>query len=67
MFIPGWVTSFLIDYRDGNSAQIGYVTVGFWVGIILGRFLLVQAATKIGGRNVVYMFIIDVGVFQLLV
>jgi hypothetical protein len=29
--ISGWVISFLINYRDGNPAQVGYVTAGFWV------------------------------------
>jgi fucose permease len=32
--ISGWVISFLINYRDGNPAQVGYVTAGFWVCII---------------------------------
>lgn len=29
--ISGWVISFLIDYRDGDPAQVGFVTAGFWV------------------------------------
>ena len=29
--ISGWVISFLINYRAGNPAQVGYVTSGFWV------------------------------------
>lgn len=30
--ISGWVISFLINYRDGDPARVGYVTAGFWVG-----------------------------------
>jgi fucose permease len=29
--ISGWVISFLISYRDGDPASVGYVTSGFWV------------------------------------
>lgn len=27
----GWVISFLISYRDGDPAKVGYVSAGFWV------------------------------------
>ena len=29
--ISGWVISFLINYRGGDPARVGYVTAGFWV------------------------------------
>jgi MFS family permease len=29
--ISGWVISFLISYRDGDPASVGYVSSGFWV------------------------------------
>lgn len=29
--ISGWVISFLINYRGGDPAKVGYVTAGFWV------------------------------------
>ena len=29
--ISGWVISFLISYRGGDPASVGYVTAGFWV------------------------------------
>jgi fucose permease len=29
--ISGWVISFLINYRNGDPAKVGYVTAGFWV------------------------------------
>jgi len=29
--ISGWVISYLINYRDGDPAQVGFVTAGFWV------------------------------------
>ena len=29
--ISGWFISFLINYRGGDPARVGYVTAGFWV------------------------------------
>jgi hypothetical protein len=29
--ISGWIISYLIKYRDGDPAKVGYVTAGFWV------------------------------------
>lgn len=29
--ISGWFISYLINYRDGDPAKVGYVTAGFWV------------------------------------
>lgn len=65
--ISRWVISFLIKYRNGDPGQVGYVTAGFWAGITLGRFLLVQPATKIGERTSVYPLVIGAAAFQLLV
>jgi fucose permease len=29
--ISGWFISYLINYRNGDPAKVGYVTAGFWV------------------------------------
>lgn len=65
--ISGWLISFLINYRNGDPAHVGYVTSGFWGGITLGRFLLVHPATKIGERTSVYILTLGAAAFQLLV
>jgi len=65
--ISGWVISFLINYRDGHPAHVGYVTSGFWAGITIGRFVLVQPAHKIGARISVVALIAGSAAFQLLV
>ena len=65
--ISGWVISFLIDYRDGDSSQVGYVTAGFWGGITLGRFLLVAPSHKIGDRISVVVLVAGTAAFQFLV
>ncbi|KAF2241064.1 MFS general substrate transporter [Trematosphaeria pertusa] len=51
--ISGWVISFLINYRDGDPARVGYVTAGFWGGITIGRFVLTHLAPKVGEKNFV--------------
>lgn len=65
--ISGWLISFLINYRNGDPGQVGYVTAGFWAGITLGRFLLVQPAIKMGEKNAAYGFTFGAAAFQLLV
>ncbi|KAF2227083.1 major facilitator superfamily domain-containing protein [Elsinoe ampelina] len=55
--ISGWVISYLITARNGDPAQVGYVTSGFWGGITLGRFVLVYIAGRIGERLSVYILI----------
>lgn len=62
--ISGWVISFLIDYRNGDPAHVGYVTSGFWGGITLGRFLLVIPAHKIGDRVSLVLLIAGTAAFQ---
>ncbi|KAJ4410831.1 hypothetical protein N0V91_001759 [Didymella pomorum] len=51
--VSGWIISYLINYRDGDPAKVGYVTAGFWAGITLGRFVLTHAAPRIGEFNYV--------------
>ncbi|KAK5089162.1 hypothetical protein LTR05_003386 [Lithohypha guttulata] len=65
--ISGWVISFLIDYRNGDPTQVGYVTSGFWGGITLGRFLLVMPCHKIGDRISIVILIAGTAAFQFMV
>ena len=65
--LSGWVISFLIHYRNGDPAHVGYVTSGFWAGITLGRFVLVRPAHNIGDRVSVIILVIGSAAFQLLV
>ncbi|KAF2871733.1 major facilitator superfamily domain-containing protein [Massariosphaeria phaeospora] len=64
--ISGWVISFLITYRGGDPASVGYVTAGFWAGITLGRFVLTHAAPRIGEKNYVAILTLGSLVLQLL-
>ncbi|KAF2121103.1 major facilitator superfamily domain-containing protein [Lophiotrema nucula] len=64
--ISGWVISFLITYRGGDPASVGYVTAGFWAGITLGRFVLTHLAPRIGERLFVIILVSTTIAFQLL-
>lgn len=46
----GWFISYLIDYRNGDPARVGYVTSGFWAGITIGRFTLTHFAHRWGEK-----------------
>lgn len=35
--ISGWVISFLVQFRHGDPAKVGFVTSGFWAGITVGK------------------------------
>ncbi|KAF4549055.1 Bypass of stop codon-like protein 2 [Elsinoe fawcettii] len=65
--ISGWVISYLITVRQGDPAQVGYVTSGFWGGITLGRFVLVYIAGRVGERLSVYVLIAGTIGLQLIV
>ncbi|KAF2645943.1 MFS general substrate transporter [Massarina eburnea CBS 473.64] len=64
--VSGWVISFLINYRGGDPAHVGYVTSGFWGGITLGRFVLTHFAPKIGEKNYVVILTVGSACLQLL-
>ncbi|KAK4494417.1 hypothetical protein PRZ48_014715 [Zasmidium cellare] len=62
----GWFISYLINYRDGDPAKVGYVTAGFWAGITVGRFTLTHLAHRVGERRFVFATGIGVICFQLM-
>ncbi|KAK5740400.1 hypothetical protein LTR17_004663 [Elasticomyces elasticus] len=62
----GWFISYLIDYRNGNPAKVGYVTSGFWAGITVGRFTLTHVAHWVGEKRFVYAMGLAVIAFQII-
>jgi len=53
--IGGWATSFIITERGGN-ANAGYVSVGYFGGLTLGRVLLIPVTSWIGKYNAIYVY-----------
>lgn len=62
----GWIVSYLINYRNGDPAQVGYVSSGFWAGITIGRLVLTHFARRIGERVTVLALTIGTIVCQIL-
>ncbi|KAH8829757.1 MFS general substrate transporter [Flagelloscypha sp. PMI_526] len=53
--IGGWIVSYIVLLRDGGSSA-GYISVGFWGGIMLGRLVLLWVNQKIGERRVLFVY-----------
>jgi fucose permease len=64
--ISGWIVSYLINYRDGDPAHVGYVSSGFWAGITFGRFVLTYPARRVGEKLAVLVLTAGAIAFQLL-
>lgn len=62
----GWFVSYLIDYRKGNPAKVGYVSSGFWAGITVGRFTLTHLAHTLGEKRCVVAMTLGAIAFQLM-
>lgn len=62
----GWFVSYLIDYRKGDPAKVGYVSSGFWAGITIGRFTLTHIAHTLGEKRFVVVMTIGVIAFQIM-
>lgn len=64
--ISGWIVSFLINYRNGDPAHVGYVSAGFWAGITVGRFVLSYPARRLGEKLAVFFLVAGAIAFQIM-
>ncbi|KAH7339692.1 major facilitator superfamily domain-containing protein [Rhizoctonia solani] len=55
--IGGWIVTFVIEERGGGPSA-GYVSSGFFAGLMVGRVVLLWVNEKIGERRVVYLYCI---------
>ncbi|CAE6427127.1 unnamed protein product [Rhizoctonia solani] len=53
--IGGWIVTFLIENRGGGVSS-GYVSSGFFAGLMLGRLVLLWVNQKLGERRAVYLY-----------
>ncbi|KAG8917944.1 hypothetical protein FRC01_002115 [Tulasnella sp. 417] len=53
--IGGWIVTFLINRRGGGPSS-GYVSSGFFGGMMLGRVLLLPVNQKVGKQRVIYIY-----------
>lgn len=61
----GWVVEYLVDVRDGDIAQMGYVPAGYSGGALLGRILLPEPTHRLGERKMVFLYCVLCLGFQL--
>ncbi|KAF7325726.1 MFS domain-containing protein [Mycena kentingensis (nom. inval.)] len=53
--IGGWIVTFIIDVRGGGPSS-GYVSAGFFGGLMTGRVALLWLNKKVGERRVMYLY-----------
>ncbi|KAI0332814.1 MFS general substrate transporter [Cubamyces sp. BRFM 1775] len=51
----GWSVTYILEQRNGSSNS-GYISSGFFGGLMLGRVLLLWLNKKIGERRVVFIY-----------
>ncbi|KAL1946211.1 hypothetical protein VTO73DRAFT_15338 [Trametes versicolor] len=51
----GWSVTYILEQRHGSS-NAGYISSGFFGGIMLGRVLLLWFNTKIGERRALFLY-----------
>ncbi|KAK1689979.1 major facilitator superfamily domain-containing protein [Colletotrichum godetiae] len=55
--LGGWIVQFMIQVRKANNFDSGMTSVGFWLGITLGRAVLGFVTPKLGIKLAVSIYI----------
>ncbi|OSD01411.1 MFS general substrate transporter, partial [Trametes coccinea BRFM310] len=53
--VGGWTVTYILEKRSGSS-NAGYISSGFFGGLMLGRILLLWLNKKIGERRAVFLY-----------
>ncbi|KAJ1300814.1 hypothetical protein OPQ81_002454 [Rhizoctonia solani] len=53
----GWIVTFIVEERGGGNS-VGYISSGFFGGLMLGRIGLIWLNEKVGERRVIYAYIL---------
>ncbi|TRM63904.1 major facilitator superfamily domain-containing protein [Schizophyllum amplum] len=53
--LGGWIVSYIIDER-GGGANSGYISSGFFAGLMIGRLLLLWVNEKVGEWFVIFLY-----------
>ncbi|KAH7258744.1 hypothetical protein MRS44_009746 [Fusarium solani] len=54
--INGWVVEYLVQVRDGNLAQMGFIPAAFNGGCLIGRLVLAEPTYQFGERRMVFFY-----------
>ncbi|KAL4864942.1 hypothetical protein BDV12DRAFT_158379 [Aspergillus spectabilis] len=52
----GWIVEYLVDVRNGDLDEMGYVPAGFYGGSFLGRLILAEPTYRFGERRMVFIY-----------
>ncbi|KAG6857075.1 hypothetical protein H0H87_010040, partial [Tephrocybe sp. NHM501043] len=55
--IGGWIVTYIIRERHGGPSS-GYISAGFFGGLMVGRVALLWVNEKIGERRVIFLYIL---------
>ncbi|KAA1472111.1 MFS general substrate transporter [Dentipellis sp. KUC8613] len=55
--IGGWIVTFIIQIRGGGKSS-GYISTGFFAGIMVGRATLIWLNRKLGERTAIFIYVI---------
>ncbi|TXC08810.1 hypothetical protein FocTR4_00004141 [Fusarium oxysporum f. sp. cubense] len=62
----GWVVEYLVEVRNGDINQMGFVPAGFSGGSLLGRLFLAEPTHRFGVRPMIFAFtILSIGLLVL--
>ncbi|CAK5262018.1 unnamed protein product [Mycena citricolor] len=64
--IGGWIVTYIIEVRGGGRSS-GYVSAGFFGGLMLGRIGLLWLNQKVGERRVIFIYSILAVALELVV
>ncbi|KAJ6588923.1 major facilitator superfamily domain-containing protein [Mycena capillaripes] len=53
--IGGWITTYIVDVRGGGPSS-GYISSGFFGGIMVGRLALLWLNKMVGEQRVLYLY-----------
>ncbi|KAG1767983.1 MFS general substrate transporter [Suillus occidentalis] len=64
--VGGWIVTFIINARGGGSSS-GYISTGFFGGLMVGRLVLIWFNEKIGERLALYIYAVLAIIFELVI
>ncbi|KAJ5351503.1 hypothetical protein N7452_000477 [Penicillium brevicompactum] len=52
----GWMVEYLVNVRNGDVKEMGYVPAGFFGGAFLGRLILAEPTHRLGERRMIFLY-----------
>ncbi|CAG8908285.1 unnamed protein product [Penicillium egyptiacum] len=52
----GWMVEYLVNVRNADVKEMGYVPAGFYGGAFLGRLILAEPTHRLGERRMIFFY-----------